>query len=113
MKMAFSRAASSLLFLLFLSFTSQGAAATFTVEQVLSSPVPSNLVAASRAGRMAWVSNAKGSRNLWIADVPSFAAPPVTHYSGDDGQPIASLRSTPDGRAALYGPRNEPDEARR
>jgi hypothetical protein len=90
MKMAFSRAASSLLFLLFLSFTSQGAAATFTVEQVLSSPFPSNLVAASRAGRMAWVFNAKGSRNLWIADVPSFAARPVTHYSGDDGQPIAA-----------------------
>ena len=113
MKMAFSRAASSLLFLLFLSFTSQGAAATFTVEQVLSSPFPSNLVAASRAGRMAWVFNAKGSRNLWIADVPSFAARPVTHYSGDDGQPIASLRITPDGRTLLYVRGSETNEAGR
>ena len=113
MKMAFSRAASSLLFLLFLSFTSQGAAATFTVEQVLSSPFPSNLVAASRAGRMAWVFNAKGSRNLWIADVPSFAARPVTHYSGDDGQPIASLRITPDGRTLVYVRGSETNEAGR
>src|SRR3989442_8155188 len=113
MKMAFSRAASSLLFLLFLSFTSQGAAATFTVEQVLSSPFPSNLVAASRAGRMAWVFNAKGSRNLWIADVPSFAARPITHYSGDDGQPIASLRITPDGRTLVYVRGSETNEAGR
>src|SRR6267143_1699707 len=113
MKMAFSRVASSLLFLLFLSFTSQGAAATFTVEQVLSSPFPSNLVAASRAGRMAWVFNAKGSRNLWIADVPSFAARPVTHYSGDDGQPIASLRITPDGRTLVYVRGSETNESGR
>jgi len=27
-------------------------------------------------------------------DIPSFAARPVTHYSGDDGQPITSLRIT-------------------
>jgi len=80
------RAISSLLFLLLLSFTGNGSAATFTVEQVLSSPFPSNLVAASRLGRVAWVFNAKGSRNVWMADIPSFAARSVTHYSGDDGR---------------------------
>jgi len=108
MKMAFSRRpASSLLFLLFLCVTSQGSAATFTVEQVLNSPFPSNLVAASRAGRVAWVFNAKGSRNLWIADVPSFAARPLTHYSGDDRPPIARLKITADGRPLLHVRRSE------
>ena len=107
------RTVSLFLFLFVLSFACQGAAATFTLEQVLSSPFPSNLVAASRAGRVAWVFNAKGSRNLWIADVPSFAARPVTHYSGDDGQPIASLRITPDGRTLVYVRGSETNEAGR
>jgi dipeptidyl aminopeptidase/acylaminoacyl peptidase len=77
-------------------------AANFTLEQVMSSPFPSNLVAAKRRGRVAWVFNAKGVRNLWIADAPDFAAKQVTHYSDDDGVPIASLRITPDGRTLVY-----------
>jgi len=107
------RAVSSLLFVLLLSFTGKGSAATFTVEQVLSSPFPSNLVAASRLGRVAWVFNARGSRNVWMADIPSFAARPITHYSGDDGQPIASLRITPDGRTLVYVRGSETNEAGR
>ena len=107
------RAVSSLLFVLLLSFTGKGSAATFTVQQVLSSPFPSNLVAASRLGRVAWVFNARGSRNVWMADIPSFAARPITHYSGDDGQPIASLRITPDGRTLVYVRGSETNEAGR
>jgi len=107
------RAISSLLFVLLFSFTGKGSAATFTVEQVLSSPFPSNLVAASRLGRVAWVFNAKGSRNVWMADIPSFAARPVTHYSGDDGQPIVSLRITPDGRTLVYVRGSETNEVGR
>src|SRR5438874_9375662 len=107
------RAVSSLLFVLLLSFTGKGWAATFTLEQVLSSPFPSNLVAATRAGRVAWVFDAKGSRNVWMADVPSFAARPITHYGGDDGQPIASLRITPDGRTLVYARGSETNEAGR
>src|SRR6266568_1014519 len=77
-------------------------AANFTLEQVMSSPFPSNLVAAKRSGSVAWVFNAKGVRNLWIADAPNFAARQVTHYSEDDGVPISSLRITPDGRTLVY-----------
>src|ERR1700693_4310938 len=88
-------------------------AANFTLEQVLSSPFPSNLVAASRLGRVAWVFNAKGSRNVWMADIPSFAARPITHYSGDDGQPIVSLRITPDGRTLVYVRGSEANEVGR
>src|SRR5437867_3352008 len=77
-------------------------AANFTLEQVMSSPFPSNLIAAKRSGRIAWVFNAKGVRNLWIADAPNFAARQVTHYGEDDGVPISSLRITPDGRTLVY-----------
>ena len=76
----------------------------FTIEQVLSSPFPTGLVAATQGGRVAWVFDAKGVRNVWVADGPDFAhtARQVTHYNADDGQPIASLRLTPDGKTALY-----------
>jgi len=77
-------------------------AGTFTLQQVLGSPFPYGLVAASHAPRIAWVFNAKGSRNVWIAEGPNFAARQVTHYSGDDGEPIASLRLTPEGRTVVY-----------
>src|SRR5258708_7566973 len=84
--------------------TAAWAQSPFTVEQVISSPFPSGLVAATHGSRVAWVFNAKGVRNVWVADGPDFVhtARPVTHYSADDGQPIASLRLTPDGKTAVY-----------
>jgi dipeptidyl aminopeptidase/acylaminoacyl peptidase len=98
---------------LFLLLAIPSTAATFTLEHVMSSPFPANLVAASRSGRIAWVFDAKGARNLWVADAPGFAARQVTHYSGDDGQPLASLRITPDGRTLVYVRGSEANEAGR
>src|ERR1700745_1893525 len=74
----------------------------FTVEQVMSSPFPDSLTAAARVPRVAWVFDARGVRNVWIADAPGFAARQVTHYSADDGMALASLRLTPDGRTVVY-----------
>src|SRR5215468_12416079 len=75
---------------------------SFTLEQVISSPFPTGLTAAGKANRIAWVFNAKGERNVWIADAPSFSARQVTHYHGDDGQDIVSLRLTSDGKTIVY-----------
>ncbi|HXN64315.1 MAG TPA: prolyl oligopeptidase family serine peptidase [Candidatus Acidoferrales bacterium] len=77
-------------------------AQNFTVEQVMSSPFPDDLTAAAHGERIAWVFDAKGVRNVWVADGPDFHARQVTHYSEDDGQAIASLRLTPDGRSIVY-----------
>ncbi len=84
----------------------------FTLEQVLSSPFPSELTAAKRGSRVAWLFDAKGERNVWVADGPDFAptARQVTHYTGDDGQPIASVRLTPDGKTVLYARGSELNE---
>ncbi len=39
----------------------------FTLEQILSSPFPTSLVAAPNHGKLAWVQNAEGKRNIWVA----------------------------------------------
>jgi dipeptidyl aminopeptidase/acylaminoacyl peptidase len=77
-------------------------AQSFTVEQVLSAPFPSQLTAASSGSPIAWVFSEKGARNVWIADGPQFVPHQVTHYEGDSGQPLASLRLTPDGQTVVY-----------
>ncbi len=75
---------------------------TFTLEQVLSAPFPYGLTSAVHAPRVAWVFDNKGERNIWVADAPAFLPRQVTHYKGDDGQPIASVKLTPDGKTVVY-----------
>jgi dipeptidyl aminopeptidase/acylaminoacyl peptidase len=89
------------------------AAQKFTLEQVLSSPFPTNLVAAQRSGRVAWIFNSRGARNVWIADGPGFAARPLTHYTADDGEALAALAITPDGRSVVFARGTENNEAGR
>src|SRR5437773_852536 len=75
---------------------------SFTIEQVLSAPFPYGLTSASHAPRVAWIFDNKGERNIWVADAPGFVPRPVTHYTGDEGQQIASVRLSPDGKAIVY-----------
>jgi dipeptidyl aminopeptidase/acylaminoacyl peptidase len=95
--------------------SAQTAPHAFSLEQVLSSPFPTNLVAAQpatdHAGRIAWVFTSKGERNVWVADAPNFAARQVTHYVGDDGMPIAALKLTPDGKTVVYARGSESNGA--
>ena len=74
----------------------------FTLEQVLSAPFPYGLTSASHAPRVAWVFDNKGERNIWAADASQFVPRQVTHYKGDDGQAIASVKLTPDGNTVVY-----------
>ena len=73
-----------------------------TLEALLSSPFPSEIVAAPAGGHVAWVANTRGSRNVWVASAPRFAARQLTAYEGDDGQDITSLTWTRDGKTVLY-----------
>lgn len=84
---------------------------SFTLEQVLSSPFPTNLVVTDHAPRIAWFFASRGEHNLWIADAPNFEARQVTHYTGDDGQPLAALKMTPDGKTAVYARGSESNSA--
>lgn len=78
------------------------AQAGLTIEQILKPPFPSELVTARSGGRVAWVLNAEGVRNIWMAEAPSYQGLQVTRYAEDDGQELTGLSFTPDGRAIVY-----------
>src|SRR5512143_405925 len=74
----------------------------FTLEQALSSPFPAELTAAPSGGAVAWVLNARGVRNIWVAEPPAYKSRPVTSYSSDDGQEISGVAWTPDARSIVF-----------
>src|SRR5262245_45738757 len=74
----------------------------FTLKQVLSSPFPYDLVAAPAGERIAWVFNAQGKRNVWVAEGPAFKARQLTGYNEDDGQELTNLSFTRDGKWLVY-----------
>lgn len=78
------------------------AAQPVTLEALLSTPFPSEISGAPTGGHVAWVSNHKGSRNVWVASAPDFTPRQLTSYTGDDGQDITSLVWTSDGKTVLY-----------
>src|SRR2546421_5257987 len=82
----------------------------FTLDQVMSPPFPDELVAAPAGGAVAWVFNARGARNIWVAAPPDYRGKAVTSYAEDDGQELADLRWTPDGRAIVYVRGGGPNE---
>lgn len=74
----------------------------FTLEQVLSSPFPADLVAARRGQRVAWTFDAEGRRNVWVAEGPQFRARQLTRYDKDDGQELSELTFSADGNWVVY-----------
>jgi dipeptidyl aminopeptidase/acylaminoacyl peptidase len=74
----------------------------FTLEQVMSAPFPSQLTAAPAGGMVAWVFDARGVRNIWVAGPPDYAVRALTSYTADDGQEIAELAWTPNAGAIVY-----------
>ena len=74
----------------------------FTIEQILSAPFPSDLIAAPTGERIAWVFNAEGKRNIWVAEGPEFKARQLTKYDEDDGQELTNLGFTRDGQFVVY-----------
>jgi dipeptidyl aminopeptidase/acylaminoacyl peptidase len=75
----------------------------FTLEQVMSAPFVSELTAAPAAGRVAWIANEQGRRNIWVAQPGSHAsAQQITHYTQDDGQEISGLAWSGDGEWLAY-----------
>ena len=74
----------------------------FTLEQVMSAPFPSNLVASPAGGKVAWLFDASGGRNIWVAEPPDYKGRALTSYQSDDGQEIDELAWTPDARSIVY-----------
>jgi len=96
-----------------LNVRAQGGSAPFALEQILSSPFPTEIVAAPKGNRIAWVFVAQGRRNIWVAEGPAFAARQLTPYNADDGQEISGLQFSPDGATLVWvrgGNRNQAGE---
>lgn len=82
----------------------------FTLEQVMSSPFPSDPTVSKRGDKIVWAFDAEGRRNLWIAEAPIFNARQLTQYDDDDGQELSELVFSPDAALIAYvrgGEKNE------
>ncbi len=75
---------------------------SFTLEQVMSAPFPSDLTASKTGNRIAWVLDEQGKRNVWVAEGPYFKSRCLTSYLEDDGQEISSLSFSADGNTLVY-----------
>ncbi len=75
---------------------------SFTLEQVLSVPFPSDLTAAKSAPRIAWVLDEKGKRNIYVAEAPDFKARRLTSYMEEDGQELSALQFSADANTIVY-----------
>jgi dipeptidyl aminopeptidase/acylaminoacyl peptidase len=76
--------------------------APFTIDQVLSAPFPTELLASPAGNKIAWVFDSRGVRNVWIAEGPDFKAHPLTSYTADDGQEIGMLAWSGDASSLAY-----------
>ncbi len=94
---------------LILSATRFAHANGFTLEQVLSSPFPSDLIATKPGDKVAWVFDHEGKRNIWVAEAPAFSGRQLTKYTADDGQEITGPVFSPDGNWIAYVRGGEPN----
>src|SRR5262245_35372178 len=75
---------------------------TFTIEQALSAPFPTELTASRLGAKVAWVYNERGAPNIWIAEGPAWKGRRLTAYRDDDGQEILGPRWSTDGRYVVF-----------
>lgn len=83
----------------------------FSIADILSSPFPTEIVAAEGRDALAFVLNDEGERNIWYAAGPDFDARQLTAFAGDDGIGLAGLRFTPDGQHIVFGRGGGPNAA--
>src|SRR5260221_13730597 len=87
---------------LLLVFIAHGEAQTITLEQLMSSPFPSELIASKRGDKVAWVFYLQGKRNIFVAEGPALAARQLTHHDVEDGQDVAEIVFSPNGNTIAY-----------
>jgi dipeptidyl aminopeptidase/acylaminoacyl peptidase len=77
--------------------------ATYTLDDVMQAPFASDMVAAPTGTAVAWVFNAKGCSNIWVAD-PSHGAKArqITPYTEDDGFDLGELAWSPDTKSIAF-----------
>ena len=63
---------------------------------------PTELTPSPIGGKVAWVVNLRGVRNIMVAEPPRYQARKITPYTQDDGNDIDAISWTSDGSAIVY-----------
>jgi dipeptidyl aminopeptidase/acylaminoacyl peptidase len=74
----------------------------FSLDQALSYPFITGVVAARNVDAIAWVRVVDGVRNVWFAKGPDYLPKQLTQYTADDGQELTWLTLTADGARVVY-----------
>lgn len=77
--------------------------AAYALDDVTQAPFAWDMRAAPTGAAVAWVFNAKGCSNVWVAD-PSHGAKArqITRYTADDGFAIGELAWSPDAKSIAF-----------
>src|SRR5881394_3393637 len=78
------------------------ALAANSIEQYLKVPFASELSAAPSGGKVAWILDERGARNIWVAAAPDYKGRRLTSYTEDDGQDLGEISWSTDGRFLVY-----------
>ena len=73
-----------------------------SIPDFLSVPFPTELTVNKQGDKAVWVFNEAGSRNIYLAESPSYKSTRITHFKGDDGMEIINLSFSPDGKKLLF-----------
>jgi dipeptidyl-peptidase 4 len=81
----------------------------FSIEQVLSAPIPLELVSAKKTDRIAWIEFEQGQRNVYTAAAPDFKPVRLTDFAADDGTETKSLAISDDGAVVIFVRGSDPN----
>src|SRR5258708_33187126 len=87
---------------LLLIFALAAVAPAATIDQYLSGPFASGLSAAPSGGKVIWLLNERGARNIWAAAAPDYKGRRLTNFKDDDGQEIGEIAWTVDGKSVVF-----------
>ena len=59
---------------------------SFSTEEIMSYPFPTQLAASSNTDSVVWAFNEKGHRNLFVAEAPDYQVHQLTSYNADERQ---------------------------
>ena len=82
-----------------------------SIRAIDAAPFPSGMVADKPGTAVAWVQNAEGVRNLWLARAPEWRGRMLTAFSADDGQELTQLAFSADGRTLWFVRGGAPNRA--
>ncbi len=73
-----------------------------SIDTLMATPFPTDLVAAPTGGTIAWVSSNSGAHNILSAQGPDYKWRAVTTYTGDDGLWITDVNFTSDAKTIVF-----------